>query len=134
MEVVGRFNAILGISATFNWSLPATALIINRPIYETRVFSYSSLNGTWYFQQKGAMKELWGVTGGVGTGNQNLTLPVGFFYVLHDIQSNARGGYSNTNQVVSHVEGDSTTTITFLLIITAGTNPNNRISGHVWGA
>lgn len=34
VENIWRFNAIL--SATYQWSLPATSVIINRPIYETR--------------------------------------------------------------------------------------------------
>lgn len=35
-EVIGRFNAILSATAAFNWSIPATPIVINRPIYETR--------------------------------------------------------------------------------------------------
>ena len=34
---VGRFNAIL--SAGFAWSIPATSVIVNSPIYETRNIS-----------------------------------------------------------------------------------------------
>lgn len=45
VEVVGRFNAILGVSATFIWSLPATSIIINRPIYETRYLTYTPTVG-----------------------------------------------------------------------------------------
>lgn len=40
LEVVGRFNAIL--SNTAQWSIPATPVIINRPIYETRQLSFTS--------------------------------------------------------------------------------------------
>lgn len=40
VEVVGRFNAIL--SNTAQWSIPATPVIINRPIYETRQLSFTS--------------------------------------------------------------------------------------------
>ena len=39
-EVVGRFNAILSASASYNWSIPGTAVVISRPIYETRWLSY----------------------------------------------------------------------------------------------
>lgn len=35
-EVVGRFNATLSASASFNWSIPATSVVINRPIFNTR--------------------------------------------------------------------------------------------------
>jgi hypothetical protein len=41
-EVVGRFNAILSATAAFNWSLPATQVIINRPIFETRRLTFTS--------------------------------------------------------------------------------------------
>ena len=34
---IGRFNAILGTSSSFNWSLPGTANIVNEPIYESRL-------------------------------------------------------------------------------------------------
>ena len=35
---IGRFNAIL--SATYDWSIPATSVIINRPVFETRKLEY----------------------------------------------------------------------------------------------
>jgi len=38
-EVVGRFNAIL--SNTNQWSIPATSVIINRPVFETRQLTYN---------------------------------------------------------------------------------------------
>lgn len=37
--VIGRFNAILSASASYNWSIPATSIIINRPVYTTRWLS-----------------------------------------------------------------------------------------------
>ncbi len=45
VECIGRFNAKL--SATpFNWSIPATSIIINRPIYDTReLICISTLGG-----------------------------------------------------------------------------------------
>lgn len=39
-DVVGRFNAILSATASFNWSLPATSIIIQKPIYHTRWLTY----------------------------------------------------------------------------------------------
>jgi hypothetical protein len=36
---IGRFNAILSAGAGYTWSLPATAVIINHPIFETRMLS-----------------------------------------------------------------------------------------------
>lgn len=35
-ENVGRFNATLSATASFNWSVPATSIVINRPIFDTR--------------------------------------------------------------------------------------------------
>lgn len=40
-EVVGRFNAILSATAAFNWSLPATSIVISRPIFESRVLPFT---------------------------------------------------------------------------------------------
>lgn len=37
---IGRFNAILSATASFNWSI-GTAVIINQPCYETRWLTYS---------------------------------------------------------------------------------------------
>jgi hypothetical protein len=39
-EVVGRINATLSATAAFNWSIPATSIVISRPIYETRELAY----------------------------------------------------------------------------------------------
>lgn len=41
VEVVGRFNATLSATAAFNWSIPATSVIVNRPIFETRALTYA---------------------------------------------------------------------------------------------
>ena len=40
-ELVGRFNAVLSATASFNWSIPATSIIINRPIFNTRFLTYA---------------------------------------------------------------------------------------------
>ncbi len=41
-ENIGRFNATLSGSATsYLWTIPATSIVINRPIYETRLLTYS---------------------------------------------------------------------------------------------
>jgi len=41
-EVIGRFNATLSASASYNWSVPATDITINRPIFETRFLVYAA--------------------------------------------------------------------------------------------
>lgn len=35
-EVIGRFNATLSAGAGYTWSVPATSVVVSRPIYETR--------------------------------------------------------------------------------------------------
>lgn len=46
-EVIGRFNAILSATASFNWSIPGTSIIINRPIFNTRALTYTpTFSGT----------------------------------------------------------------------------------------
>lgn len=41
-EVIGRFAATLGVSASFNWSVPTytASTLVQRPIYESRWLSY----------------------------------------------------------------------------------------------
>jgi hypothetical protein len=41
VENIGRFNATLSASASFNWSIPATSIIVNRPIFKTRHLTYN---------------------------------------------------------------------------------------------
>src|SRR3990172_11934381 len=41
VENIGRFNASLTATATFNWSIPATSIIVSRPIFETRRLTYT---------------------------------------------------------------------------------------------
>lgn len=41
VENVGRFNAVLSAGAAYTWSIPATPVIVNRPIYETRTLSWA---------------------------------------------------------------------------------------------
>lgn len=40
-ELVGRFNAVLSETSSFNWSIPATSIIYNQPIRETRYLAYT---------------------------------------------------------------------------------------------
>lgn len=39
-ENIGRVNVTLGATASFNWSVPATSIIINRPTFQTRWLNY----------------------------------------------------------------------------------------------
>jgi hypothetical protein len=38
--VIGRFNATLSAGAAYTWSIPGTAVVVQRPIYETRLLTY----------------------------------------------------------------------------------------------
>lgn len=65
-EVVGRFNASLSATASFNWSIPATSIIINRPIFETRVLTWvpqftniTAGNGTHSSSYRISGKQVW---------------------------------------------------------------------------
>jgi len=46
VEVVGRLNATLGPTASFNWSLPAASVIVNHPIFHTRTLG-TNIVPTW---------------------------------------------------------------------------------------
>jgi hypothetical protein len=50
VEVIGRFNATLSAGAGYTWSIPATPIVIHRPIYMTRQLDYvpavSALSGS----------------------------------------------------------------------------------------
>lgn len=84
--VIGRFNAILSASASFNWSIPATAVVINRPIYETRRLTYTnaytgwvSVTGTVYYQIVGSRCLLFTTESVGGTSNattKTMRLPI----------------------------------------------------------
>jgi len=39
-ELVGRFNAVLSATASFNWSIPATSIVVNRPVRNTRTLTW----------------------------------------------------------------------------------------------
>lgn len=45
LEVIGRFNSIISAGAGFTWSAPATSIIINRPIFNTRWLTWSPIYG-----------------------------------------------------------------------------------------
>lgn len=47
VELVWRFNAILSATASFNWSISWTSIVISRPIYETRLLERVPTKTTW---------------------------------------------------------------------------------------
>lgn len=140
IELVGRFNAILGVTASFNWSLPATAIVINRPIYETRIFSITNTGdagGTVYWQQRMGEKRAWGTSAQVsGNANRTITLPTGFFSAIHAGTISADAPYVNTNVMTANWGSDivgSTNSAVFTPIIVGGASPNNRYSYQING-
>lgn len=40
-ELVGRFNATLSATASFNWSVPATSIVLSKPVDETRWLTWA---------------------------------------------------------------------------------------------
>lgn len=75
--VVGRFNATLSASASYNWSLPGTSIVIQKPIFETRwltaatTFAGFSSNptGTIYYRIQGGEISFYYVDSTAGTSN-----------------------------------------------------------------
>lgn len=114
-EVVGRFNAILSAGAGYTWSLPATSIIINRPIHETRLLQYTpqvtasvtppTLGSGGNFEQVGlyrihqklvdipSLSIVFGSGGGpaAGSGNYFIQLPISANVTLPVIGTNAMG-------------------------------------------
>ncbi len=96
VEVVGRFNAILGVSATYLWTIPATSIVISRPIYETRWLSWEPTYGAtapmtyadagvtterarYQVQREGVLYDISaypGTTGGSASASVTCTLPL----------------------------------------------------------
>lgn len=47
VELIGRINATNSGTASYTWSIPATSIVINRPIYLTRYLNYISQVVGW---------------------------------------------------------------------------------------
>jgi len=59
VALIGRFNATLGVSATYLWSIPATSIVINWPVMSTRwmkwvptITGYSAVPGSASYSYK----------------------------------------------------------------------------------
>jgi hypothetical protein len=88
VEVIGRFDAILSAGASYNWSLPASPVVISRPIYETDWLTYiptitgfsSAPSNTNYFYKITWLDVVLSLSQGTnGTSNLNTftqTLPI----------------------------------------------------------
>lgn len=75
VRLIGRFNAILSATGTHNWSL-TTAVVINRPIFETRWLTYAAVvtSGTGTITTVGTVTTTYQVTGRVMFVSQNVTI------------------------------------------------------------
>lgn len=91
-ELIGRVNVTLGVSASYNWSVPATSIIISRPIFETRwltcvttLINAALGNGTVTYSQykvfqdrvRVRYKAVGGSTSSLGAGTNGNILPLG---------------------------------------------------------
>jgi hypothetical protein len=132
VECIGRFNATNSGSASYNWSVPATSIVISRPIYQSRQVSYQptySASGSMTFtsvttdyaqyQVIGPNclidMEAHGTTGGVASTALFATLP---FECLNSALSPALAGWV----------ADGSGTIGGAVFITAGTP--DKITGR----
>lgn len=104
VENVGRFNATLSATSSFNWSVPATSIIISRPIFETRILSYTNNGnaaGTVYYKQTGDLKELWGLTPNAllnaSVVSLTINLPTGFLSTVHSVTAQSANMSGNAN-------------------------------------
>lgn len=126
VENVGRFNATLGATASFNWSIPATSIIINRPTLDTRIFSYTnsgSAAGTFYFQQKGVEKRVWGFTSSVAGGASStygVILPPGFLTTVQGGSCSVGGFGSDFGCRAGFNTAQPTATTADIAMISAG--------------
>ena len=143
VENVGRFNATLGVTASFNWSVPGTSIVINRPIFETRIFSTTnsgSAGGTIYWQQQGAKKRIWGATGSlatVGAAPQSaafsITFPAGFLTTLHTAYVSAALGTASGSQYIYAAPNSAanTTSWSFYVASTNGSGATTSGCGYI---
>ncbi len=128
MEVVGRFNATLSATASFNWSVPATSIVINRPIFETRVLTYTNTGtgaGTASYYQVGPVKRIRCLTGSATSTStspvtQTLNFPTGYFSVIEGASGGLYAPTSVANQY-GNLNSVNTSSATVYLVTTSGT-------------
>lgn len=143
-ENIGRFNATLSATASFNWSIPATSIIINRPIFETRIFSATNTasgGGTIYWQQVGPKKRVWGETAiftvsgaAPSVAVKVVGLPVGFLTTVQTRSATSLGGFISTQYLYANIaNSQSTSQLDVELISTNGADGQGRVGYLVEG-
>jgi len=77
--IIGRFNATLSATASFNWSIPATSIIIQRPIYETRWLTWQPVytaSGSMTFKSVTTNATMYRLFGSPGSGSAHVGFDV----------------------------------------------------------
>lgn len=77
--IIGRFNATLSATASFNWSIPATSIIIQRPIYETRWLTWQPVytaSGSMTFTSVTTNAAMYRLFGSPGSGSAHVGFDV----------------------------------------------------------
>lgn len=67
VECIGRVNVSLSASATYQWSVPATDLVIHKPIYKTRLLTWAPTI-TGYSAPPTSVEYVYQVIGEAGSG------------------------------------------------------------------
>jgi len=127
VENIGRFGAILSATASFNWSLPGTSVVVSRPTYETRTFSFTnagSAGGTFYWKQVGSVMRIWGQTASISTSTSTaskaLTIPTSLLLTAQSAFG-APDAVTTTQQQIYSGNSFSTTAVNFYVSCQAGT-------------
>lgn len=91
--VIGRVNATLSAGAAYTWSVPATSVIVQRPIFESRWLDYGAVTTpagsmtytslTWRSRRHKVDGDLWyvranvtGTTGGTASDTIDISTPI----------------------------------------------------------
>lgn len=134
-EVIGRVNVTLSATASFNWSVPATSIIVNRPIYVTRWLSYTpvltnftgTINVAKYQLSTQKCDMYLKITQGASvTGNHTFTMPISAnsdYAITAPIHSTLNGYIQDlgTAQFPAQTQMTSANTLTLLCNSAAGT-------------
>lgn len=134
-ELVGRVNVTLSASASYNWSVPATSVVINRPIFTTRWLSYTptltnftgTINVAKYQLSVQKCDMYLKITQGASvTGNHTFTLPLSAhsdYAIFAPIHSTLNGYIQDlgTAQYPAQTQMTAANTLTLLCTSAAGT-------------
>lgn len=144
VENIGRFNATLSATATFQWSLPATSIIISRPIFETRWLIWAPTvvgfnpDPTFFARYQLTMDTMkinfWHAAGTSDTTTYTLTMPFIVKNVANNFQYFTIGYVTNNSVTVGPGNGFGTPNSNLLnlypgVLSSAWTAANNKNAG-----